>query len=341
MPSTPMTSAAQGTAGIKQQELDLARIYMVTPELTPFASSIDMASGLLKQELAEWEAESFQSVISTATPDNAPTTSFNRRVPAKIQAYPHYFRDAYKVSKLANANAVGGGINRGELGKQRRDSLERIRLMEEQQFLSDDDTAADNGTTGYTTRGVFKWLSDTAQSNLPVPDALRPTAGCNYTGAFASLTEDLLVGLFNAAYQQVKARVDYDLFAGVDLKNLIDKFTIVHPDASSTSQARVSYVEKGTTKYNRNVEVLDISTAMVRVHLVHLVKYTTSTGEASARSTKCGVFLNLAMWKKQDLIALNHEELPRDGSGYSGQYEMVRLLKCGNPQGQGKIDPAS
>lgn len=337
--STPMTSADQ--IG-KVQELDLNRIFMVKPELTPFTSSLDTANGLLNQELAEWLAKTFPLVNSTATPDNTATASYNRQDRAKIQAYVHYFRDAYSVSKLANKNMVGGGINRNELAEQRMASLMRLRLMIEQQFGSNDDTASDNGSVGYTSRGVFKWLSSSAQGTLPVDSTLRPASGNSYTGAIASLDETALVGLFNSAYDDVRQAQKFDLFAMRGLKNVIDKLTLVHPVSSATSQPKVQYIEQGVSKYNSKVEVLDLSVATVNVHLVNLLDRTTSTGAAaSANSINAGFYLNLDMWSIADLMPLNHEELPRDGSGYKGQYERVCLLKCGNPKGQGYILPTS
>ena len=337
MPSTPMTDAAQ--VG-KQQALDLKRIWMVKPEEVPFISSLSNIAGLCNQGLNTWLAKTFPTVDSTATPDGEDVTSYNRQDRKEINAYVHYFRDTYKVTPLAEANNIGGGINRNELGEQRMSSLMRLRLKTEQQFLSSVEMAADNGTTGYTGRGAFKWLDSSAQAVQPVDSTLRPASANNYTGAFASITEETLVAQLNSMYADVRARVEYDMFCGYELKNLIDQFTLVHPVSSATSQPKVQYVRQDISKYGRNVELLDISTALVRVHLAHLVDYT-QAGAANTYSTKSGVILNLDMWGIQDFIALRHMDLPNSGGGKAGMYERVALLKCGNPKGQGYIKPTS
>ena len=337
MPSTPMTSAAQ--VG-KVQAIDLKTIFQVKPEEVPFLSSLKTESDLCNQELNSWLAETFPTVDSTATPDGEDVTSYERQDRKEIQAYVHYQRAPYKVTPLANANRVAGGINRNELGRQKMKALMRLRLKLEQQFLGSSDTAADNGTTGYTGRGVFKWLESSAQSTLPVDSTLRPASTNNHTGSFASITEETLVDQLNSMYADVRARVEYDMFCGYELKNKIDQFTLVHPVSSATSQPKVQYVRQDVSKYGRNVELLDISTALVRVHLAHLVDYTTA-GAANTYSTKSGVIINLDMWSLQDLIPLHHEDLPNSGGGKAGYYERVVLFKCGNPKGQGYIKPTS
>jgi hypothetical protein len=258
----------------------------------------------------------------------------------EIQAYVHYFRDSYKVTPLAEANRVAGGINRNELGEQRMASLMRLRLMIEQQFLSSLEMAADNGTTGYTGRGAFKWLSSSAQATNPVDATLRPASANNYTAAFTDITETTLVDQLNSMYADVRARQEFDMFAGYALKNKIDQFTLVHPVASTTSAPKVQYIRQDISKYGSNVELLDVSTALVRVHLAHLVDYT-AAGAANTYSSKSGVILNLDMWSVQDHVALRHKDLPDNGGGKAGLYERVSLLKCGNPKGQGYILPTS
>lgn len=330
-----MTSAVQ--VG-KKQELEDA-IWNADPAKTPFLSTISTGPRV-NQELVEWVAEKYGAVASTATPDNTATTTFDRVDRKKIQGYVHYFRRSYKVSKLATANNVAGA-GRNELGRQRAAALAMLKRMVEQQALSSDDLAADNGTTGYTMRGVFSWLANSAQATLPVDSTLRPASTNLYTGAFSSFDEDDLCDQINSMYNETNTVLDLDLFAAYELKNLIDKFTLVHPVASTTSQPKVQYVRDDISKYGRNVEVLDISTARVRVHLASFVDYNTATGAANTYSTKSGVIINPDMWVLRDLIGLTHEDLPPDGSGARGQFERVCILACRNPQGQGYIKPGS
>lgn len=335
---TPMTDAAQ--VG-KQSGLDLRTLFMVKPELTPALSSLDLEGGLCNQPLNSWLAETFPTVDSTAAVDGAVFTGVLRQERYEIQGYVHNFMDGYRATPIASANAIGGGINRNELGHQRAASLMRLRLKMEQQLLSSTDFAADNGSsTGYTGRGMFSWLSSSAQTTLPVNANVRPNANNAYTGAFADFDEADLVAMLNSMYQDVRARLDYDFFAGVDLKNRIDELTLIHPVSSSTSQPKVQYIEQGVSKYKRNVTVLDISTAMVRLHLAHLVDYTTA-GAANTYSTKSGVCINLDMWKLKDLIPLQHKDLVDEGAGKGGYFQQAVLFKCGNPKGQGYVKPTS
>lgn len=338
MPSTPMTDATQ--VG-KVQALDLKKIWETTrPEEVPFLSSLPTSKDLCNGPLNTWMADTFPTVDDTATPDGEDVTEYDSQVPIEIQAYVQSQRASWRVTQIANANMIGGGVNRMERGRQKLKALLRLRLKLEQKFLSSREMAADNGTTGYSGRGTFKWLETAAQAVQPVDAALRPSAACNYTGAFASFDEDAIVAQLNAMYTDVRARQEFDLFAALELKNQIDKLTLVHPVSSSTSQPKVQYLRQDISKYGRNVELLDISSALVRVHLAHQVDLT-SAGAVNTYSTKSGIIVNLDMWSLQDLIPLHHEDLPNLGGGPRGYYERVVLLKCGNPKGQGYIKPTS
>lgn len=330
-----MTEAAQ--VG-KFREIEDA-LFNVDPAATPFISSIKNAGAKLKQMLAEWVAEKYPAAIPTAVVDGAAVTAFSRVDRKVLQGYGHFYRQTYKVTTLA-AEISPAGV-KDELGHQRANALKLLRRQMEIQALSNSDTAADNGSTGYTMRGAFQWLLALAQATLPVDSTLRPASANNYTGAFGSITETTFVDQLESMFAEKNAPVALDLHAGIDLKALIDLFTIVYPTASSTAQPRVQYVRQGVGEYAQGVDMISVSAGKVRVMLNPFVQWDVSTGAAGTYSTKSGLLLDPRMWDLAFLFKPRHAELKNDGSGDAGYFEAAGLVRCKNPQGQGYILPTS
>lgn len=330
-----MTEAAQPG---KYREIEDA-LFNADPAMTPFTSSIKSAGKKLVQPNAEWVAEKYPAAVPTAKVDGAPVTAFNRTDRKVIEGWMHYFDSPYKVTTLASEIATAGV--KDELGKQRADALKMLRRMMEIQALSDGEMAADNGSVGYTMRGGFRWLLATAQAIKPVDATLRPSVNNNYTGAFASITQDTFVAQLESMFGEKKAPVSLDMHCGIDLKRLVDLFTIVYPVASTTAQARVQYVKQGVNTLEENVDFISVSAGKVRMMLNPFTQSDVATGLAGAFSSKSGILIDPRMWDMAYLFKPRHEALAVDGSGFAGHFEAAGVLRCKNPQGQGYILPGS
>lgn len=330
-----MTEAAQ--VGKRQELADW--IVNIEADATPFLSWL--ASGPMpKQMLAQWQAEVLPAVVSTAIADGTAATAPASVPRYLLQAYAHYFRQEYGVTTLAGLTNIAG-LGTNEIGHQRMHALRLIKRQMEQQWLSDDETAADNGTTGYTGRGVFKWLLATEQAVLPVPAAIRPASSVAYTGAFASFGEDDFTTMLQAAHDAAKGPVNLDGFVGMALKAAIDEWTSVYPVASSTSQPMVQYVQKNPNTMEKMVDTIRISAGIVNLRLAYFLAYTTSTGAAGTYSSKAGVFLSKKAWDHCYLLKPAVTKLSPDGSGDKGFIDAVSLLRCKTPRGQCYVLPTS
>jgi hypothetical protein len=330
-----MTEAAQ--VGKRQELADW--IWNIEAQATPFLSWL--ASGPRpKQMLAQWQAEVLPAAPSTSVPDGTAATS-PRNVPRYLlQGYGHFFRQQYKVSTLADLTNVAG-LGTNEIGHQRLHAMKLLKRQIEQQALSEDETAADNGTTGYTMRGVFKWLQNGEQAVLPVPSAIRPPSAVAYTGAFASWAEANFVAQMAAAHGAKKEPLSLTGFVGLDLKAQIDEWTIVYPTASTTSQPLVQYVQQGVNTRERMVDTIRLSTGTVDLVLAYFMAYTTSTGAAGTYSAKSGVFLDKKAWDLCWMKAPANTNLPLDGSGIAGYIDAVGIVRCKSPLGQCYVLPTS
>lgn len=326
MPS--MTEAA--LVGKRQEIID--DIFNVESEATPFFSLLKTGQ-TPNQMLLSWVAEVFPDVPSTGVIDGTAATTPLSLARYLIEGCCQHFRREWGVTTLAGlSNAVG--VGRNEAGHQMMVAMMLLKRQMEQQFLSADDCAVETGGTPWTTRGVFSWLSASAQSVKPVNAAVRPSSSNAYTSTFSSLTETAFRNMLESAFSETKDVLSLDGFVGTDLKAAMDDWTNVYPVASSTSQPRTTYHVAGTTEYQSKVEWLRFSVGDVRLHINPFLAVTTSTGAATAYGPKSGAFLNMDLWDKVFMLKPANTNLAPDGSGKKGFVDAVAGLRCKNPRGQ-------
>lgn len=330
-----MTEAAQ--VGKRQELADW--IFNIEAEATPFLSWLATGPRPM-QMLAQWQAEVLPAVASTSIPDGTAAAAPASVARHLLQGYGHYFRQEYKVTTLADLTNIAG-LGTNEIGHQRKHALSLLKRQIEQQLLSSDDTAADNGATGFTMRGAFKWMENAEQSTLPVPAAIRPAAAVAYTGAFASFDEDDFVAQLAAAHAARKEPLKLTGFVGLDLKDAIDKWTTVYPVASTSAQPLVQYVQQGVNTLERMVSTIRTSTGSVDLMLAYFINYTTSTGAAGTYSSKSGLFLDKGSWDMCWMKKPGNTNLQNDGSGVAGFFDAVGILRCKSPLGQCFVRPTS
>lgn len=322
-----MTEAAQ--VG-KRQEI-LPEVFNAESDATPFFSRLKTGK---KPDamLATWQAEVYPAVASTGTLDNTPVTTTESVGRELLSGCNHLFRRPWGVGKLATLGKLAGV--KDEAARQMYISLMLVKRMIEQQALSTDDCAQESGSTPWTMRGAFSWLQSSAQTNLPVPAAVRPASATRYTGALASLTETAFRTMLIAASNAINQPVNLEGWCGDDLKALIDDFTNIYPVASTSSQPRSAYRIEGNSEYKNVVEMLSFSSGKVAVMPNSFLARTTSTGVVSAYSAKSGVFLNMDMWDIGFMESPANENLPIDGSGKRGFVDATLVVRCKNPLGQ-------
>lgn len=322
----------------KRQEI-IDDIFNVEADETPFLSMLKVGKAP-NQLLASWVGEVYPDVASTGVLDGTAATtplSVDRHL---LQGCGQHFRRQWGVTTLADlTNAVG--VSRDEAGHQMMLAMLLLKRQMEQQFLSADDAAAENGGTPWTCRGVFEWLISGAQGNYPTPSALRPAAACLYTGAFASVTQDAFRTLMINAAAARKSTVALTGLVGQDLKAAIDDWTNIYPVASTSSQPRMTYTVAGSNVVKNFVDRLVFSAGTADVAVSHFLTRTTSTGAAGTYSTKNGVFLDMNMWECAYMKKPANTNLALDGSGRKGFVDAVAILKCLNPLGQVSVECSS
>lgn len=198
-----------------------------------------------------WQADSYASAQTTGVVDGADVTSYEDAAAsrARLENHVQLFRREPMVTIMAEEVSTVAGINDAdpngvagatEFARAKAKKTIELKRDIEKTFLSDNEAQQDTGSVPYMTRGLGKFIQNSAQSYLPVPAAYRTPANSIYSGAIASFTEETLRGLLQSRWEQV-GTPDANLvgIVGSDVKNKITDFTRYSPTVTSFTNVRL------------------------------------------------------------------------------------------------------
>ena len=312
-------------------------IYVAESVKTPFARLVKRGTKPA-QMLCEWLCQLYPDRAFTGTQDGADVTAYKNTTPEKLSGYGMLLRtEGWLVTVLAQLTRTAGVKN--PQAKQASDDAIILALMHEKQLLSTVDTQAEGaGPVPYRSRGVGSWLQSGAQGVLPVPSHFRPASANQYTGACASYTPAACITQLASMAGEKKGPVDLTLFAGLTLKGVMSTW----PQRSIGSDVGVSSllafnIDASEKKLIQAVDEFEFDAGTVRAVPTWNIACTEGTGAASAYTPLSGYFLDLAMWELCFMLPPSTFEGLDAGGGPRGFHQLVAILKCLNPLGQGMV----
>lgn len=301
-------------------------------------------TGKVKSEVHQHQADKRASANKRGFKDNAPSpTAASKSSDRKlIESLPHWFRDSVSAGyKAENINEVAG-IGRGKLYANEVKKAMDAQKDAIEQVISDNTDSRDEGVNGSETRGLFKWIQTTAQSNRPVPEAYRPPSGLIYSGTKADFDEDQIrsMGSELAAMRNSKGRAI--ISCGIDMKTHISDFSRYTPNVSGSLQTRQVNSAQKDRLLQAIVDVIECDGAHFEVHFSnHLFRDRDADTNAAPTSTGRWALLMLDpdAWELKMNQAFEHVMLPGDGGGKRGEIQSIVTL-CGTPRSSGKANPS-
>lgn len=317
------------------QEINDA-IYMADSAKTPITRLVPRGKKPV-QMLCEWEAQKYPDRKFTGTVDGTDVTAYTHTTPTKVQGYGMLLRtEGWMVTVLAQLTRAAGVKN--PQAKQASDDAVILAQMHEKQILSTVDTAVESGTTPYRSRGIGSWLSDSAQAVLPVNASFRPAAANNYTGAVASFAPSSLIAMLASMAGEKKGPVDLLAPCGITLKGQMSTWPQKSIGSNVGVSSLVAYnLEASDKKLIQAVDEFEFDAGVVRTIPSWYIACTEGTGAVSAYSPNSGYFLDLSMWELCFMLGASTFEGVDAGGGPRGWHQLVAILKCLNPQGQGMV----
>jgi hypothetical protein len=261
---------------------DLANlIAMVDAKDTPFTSMAKKASQP-GNTIFRWQADRLPATTAptpvvdgtdvdpaTGTTNfvNDGTTQFRVELSNRIQI----FRKAVRVSKLTQDIANIAGV-RDELANNVSKAITLIKRDMEVAMCSNQAAQVDNGTVGYRTRGLDKWI--VAAANIDTVDlpaaasAFCPSASQISTVGTAALTETVVQDILTGIYSQTGQFKDYDALVGPTLKraftNLV--FTTTASGTNQYQSVRTFNRDADASSYVASVDVFEGDFGRIRLH---------------------------------------------------------------------------
>ncbi len=198
---------------------------------------------------------------------NDGTTQFRVELSNRIQI----FRKAVRVSKLTQDVANIAGV-RDELANNVSKAITLIKRDMEVAMCANQGAQVDNGTVGYRTRGLDKWI--VAAANIDTVDlpaaasAFCPSASQISSVGTASLTETVVQDILTGIYSQTGQFKDYDALVGPTLKraftNLV--FTTTASGTNQYQSIRTFNRDADASSYVSSVDVFEGDFGRIRLH---------------------------------------------------------------------------
>ena len=265
----------------------------------------------------------------------------------RFGSYVHRVQDEYGVTDVQQAVSKRGGVAAidNEYGNSKAKTLREMKRDIEAVVCSAQEMAG-GSDADMTTRGMFTWIQNTAQSIQPVPASFRPPAAAVAAGSMAAdttgstlmsgvtghdgFTEPALNTLTKNLQKIYGGKKEFMLVAGDNIVSTVDNFTRVN-----TAGARYVVNENASSNtITLNVSVFDSSFGRLSIVPTQFNNVSASTGLGDAN---VGYILNLSLWQLLFLENLHSVDQDENAGGMSGYVKAMFALLCLNPKGNGKI----
>lgn len=307
-------------------------IANIETEATPYTSMLEKRQRAT-QVLQSWQVKAYPVTGHAGVLDGLDATSFDSNPRKLIQCNSQKTWRKPGVSDFADEAEIVA-LDKGEMAEQIADALVTVKRQIEKRCLSAEDTKDDNGTTqGNETRGVFSWISNTAQTLYPVPVAFRTPAAQIYADTLANFGETPYLALCRSSYKQRHGPFRMAAFLGVDLKAAFTNFSKYVDNVANKTPVRQFHQDAASEAMIITIDKLTLDTGEVDLHLTSFLRTDPQTGADTAYTHTSGVQVDL------DMAGLAYTRMPRvvklpyQGGGQKAIVDAIFLHMVDNPLG--------
>ena len=210
----------------------------------------------------------------------------------ELGAYIQIFRRAVRVSALTEDINEVAGVN-SELANNVAKAIKLLKRDQEVTFGGSQGAQADNGTVGYQTRGLHKWLAkrtatvgsgaDNQDGTETIPSEFRTPDTSHATGSVSALTETSIQNVLTSMYKETGTFRDLDALVGPALKRAFTNLVFSTPSSGSAetrTAVRTLNRDATSSSYISSVDVFVGDFGKLRLHPSHWLKWNDSTKTA-------------------------------------------------------------
>jgi len=293
--------------------------------------------------LFRWQADRLPATtLPTPVVDGTDVSSYDNytvdggtQYRVELSNRPQIFRRSVRTSKLTQSSVTNIAGVRDELANQVSKATTLIKRDMEIAMCSAQGAQVDNGTVGYRTRGLDKWIVTAANiDTVDLPAAASsfcPAAAQISTVGTAALTETVVQDVLTGIYNQTGQYKSYDALVGPTLKRAFTNLVYTTPSSGSTdTQVAVRTLNRDSSDaaYISSVDVFEGDFGDLRLHPSLFLK--------NAFSGYVIPFDLLEVRFGGNVAEVT--ELPDYGAGPARLIEAVAGLCVHNPLAFGKFD---
>ena len=316
---------------------DLANfISVVDAKSTPLTSMIKKGSKP-GNSIQEWQVDKFAAPSTDGVIDGADVDSFenagenrellNGRI-QKLWRKP-------MVSDFAENVSVVAGQNQKEYAASVLKKTTELKRDIEATLCSANDSQAGTALVASKTRGLFSWISNSAQTDLPVPSAFRTPTGSINTTATASLTESDVQAVLTSIYDETGTMKRLQLLCGSTLKRRFTDFSQHTPNVSSNTIIRTFNQDAKSSTIYASVDMFVGDFGELELIPSSFLKMSGGTATKDV-----GLVLDMDLLELRFTRLPRHRELEDKGGGRRGIIDTILTMCVKNPLGLGKFQPA-
>lgn len=281
----------------------------------------------------DWQVKGYQDAGHRGVLDGKDADEFTNNPRERLNGVSQKLWHNPAVSDFAEESDVAG--EKGGEGKaQVSDALIALGRKMEKRCLSAEDCKLETApNVPNETRGIFSWLSPTAQTQYPVPEKYRPAAAQIYTGALADFKESSLIAMAKAAYKQRKGPANLKGILGVDLKDKHTSFSKYSDDVANKTTIQTFQQIAGDKSLISTIDRIVLDTGTIDLMLSSFLCTDADTGADTAYTHSSGVYLDTKM------IEILYTRMPRakpleyKGGGYKWICDTIIMHVLYNPVG--------
>ena len=335
---------SQGTvfpnfSGLREDLADV--ISIVDNKNTPVTSTARKGADITNPGVFSWQADEYKDPSFDGVLTNADVATFDdaSSTRALLSGRAMKFRRSIKVDDYTQISDIAGIGKNKSFAHSVSKSLVELKRDIESAVCSDRDSQEQASTNPYRTRGLGSWISNSAQTDLPVNASFRTPAASINTTATASLTEAEVQAVLQSMYQVTGTMNSMMLVCGPELKRAISNFTRFAGGADSksglsirtfTQSAESKKIVASIDSFHGDFGVLDI------VPSLFLAK-----DQAEASQLRRGYVLSADMIELRYGRRPRFQELEDMGGGKRALVDAIAALVCMNPKGLAKFAATS
>lgn len=339
MPAANSYSSPSTAGGNREYLRDV--LTVLEPEATPVTSMMKKGEEM-KGTYAEVMADDFRAARTSGRPEGQPAgvATNNAKNRQRFGNYPHIIREDYGVTEMQDVVDVAGVPN--EYDYQKSKALSQLKRDMEAVICGAQVMQQGNNVDEWKTRGLWSWISSSAQSDdHPVPSNFRtPSAqivgSLTATSNIASLTEKNLLNVLQSMFQVYGQPMTFQYVGDVATQAAVDNFS--RSEGATTAQRYTVNEDASSREISFSIQTFRSSFGILHLIPSNFVNIDATTGLSTACS---GMILNMALLEMQFMRKhkLHTSDLPEDGSGKHGYAKCIFALCCKNPKGLGKTGP--